>query len=181
MNNRLVKQILGAGALAVGAALFAGFFGDLLHQTPTLDKPAYMVKKSDGDDAGDSADAKPAGPEPVEALLAAADIDAGAKVVKKKCGACHTVEDGGKHKTGPNLWAVVGREKGTADGFDKYSSAMQDFGGDWSYAELNNFLNKPKAYISGTKMGFAGLKKTSDRANVIAYLRTLSADPVPLP
>ena len=178
MKNPLVKQIFGALALAIAIAVFSGVYGDFLHQGDKSEKPAFDI--ASGGSGGDDKPKKAEGPEPILDLLAAADIDAGAKTAKKKCGACHSLEEGGGHKVGPNLYDIVGRSKAAAGDFG-YSDAMASFGGDWSYEELNQFLFKPKAYINGTKMGFAGFKKTKDRANVIAYLRTLSANEQPLP
>ena len=126
-----------------------------------------------------AAAAAPAGPEPILALLAEADIAAGMKLAKK-CTACHVFEEGGANKVGPALWNIVNADKGAVAGFG-YSSALADFGGGWDYDALNQFLYKPKAYIAGTKMNFAGLKKPKDRANMIAYLRSLSAAPAALP
>jgi cytochrome c len=115
----------------------------------------------------------------LSALLASADPADGEKVFKK-CKACHTAEQGGPNRVGPNLWNVVGGPKAHAEGFS-YSDAITGLGGDWTYADLNAFLEKPKDYAPGTKMTFAGLKKPEDRAAVIAYLRTLSDSPKPLP
>jgi cytochrome c len=115
----------------------------------------------------------------LSALLGAADPAAGEKVFGK-CKACHTVEQGGKNKVGPNLWNVVGRSKASVDGFS-YSTALSDHGGEWSYDDLNAFLTSPKDYAPGTKMTYAGLKKATDRAAVIKYLREQSDSPKPLP
>ena len=123
------------------------------------------------------------GIEPIAPLLASADIDNGIKAFKK-CAACHTAEEGGANKVGPNLWNIVNRTVATAPDFG-YSTAMTEYadGGanSWTYAHLNGFLAAPKKFIKGTAMGFAGLKKTEDRADIIAYLRSLSASPAPLP
>ena len=89
-------------------------------------------------------------------------------------------DQGGANKVGPALWNIVNADKGAVDGFS-YSGALVAFGGQWDYAALNAFLYKPKAYISGTKMNFAGLKKPSDRANMIAYLRQQADAPAALP
>jgi cytochrome c len=115
----------------------------------------------------------------LSALLASADPAAGEKVFKK-CKACHTVEQGGKNKVGPNLWNVVGGTKAGADGF-AYSGALSGLGGEWTYQDLDAYLTKPKDFAPGTKMSFGGLKKPGDRASVISYLRTLSDSPKPLP
>lgn len=112
-------------------------------------------------------------------LLASADVAKGEKVFKK-CGSCHTVEEGGPNKIGPNLHGILNRDKG-ADGDFSYSSALVEKGGAWGYEDLDLFLKKPSTYIKGTKMSFAGLKKPEDRADLIAYLRTLGKSDVPLP
>ncbi len=113
------------------------------------------------------------------ALLAAADPGKGAKLFRK-CKACHTVNKGGRNTVGPNLWEVVGRAKAGGEGF-RYSSALKRLGGTWSYADLDGFLTKPKAFVRGTKMSMSGIKKAADRADLIAYLRALSDSPKPLP
>ena len=106
------------------------------------------------------------------ATSAFADGDAakGEKVFKKYK-ACHTIEQGGKNKIGPNLFGIVGKKSGSAEGY-KYSKAMENADLTWDEATLNEYLKKPKALVKGTKMSFAGLKKESDRDNLIAYLKT---------
>lgn len=123
--------------------------------------------------------AAPAVGEGIAALLASADADAGAKV-SKKCAACHSFDKGGKNKVGPNLWDIVGKAMASTEGF-KYSSGLAGMGGEWSYDNLDTFLTKPKDFVAGTKMSFAGIKDAEDRANLIAFLRGLSDEPKPLP
>jgi cytochrome c len=123
--------------------------------------------------------AAPAGGD-LAALLAAADPAQG-QTVAKKCAACHNFEKGGPNKVGPNLWDIVGAKHAHKDDYS-YSKAMSDMADkEWSYAELDAFLAAPKTYVPGTKMTFVGIKKPEDRAALIAYLRSLSDSPKPLP
>lgn len=103
--------------------------------------------------------------------MAAGDAKKGEKVFKK-CKACHTVDAGGKNKVGPNLHGIVGRKSALVEGF-KYSEAMKAADVTWDAATLDGFLKKPKKFMKGTKMSFAGLKKEKQRVDVIAYLETL--------
>lgn len=112
-------------------------------------------------------------------LLALATVKKGQNVYKK-CRICHTSEQGGKNMIGPNLWDVVGRAKGGLDGY-AYSKAMMASGGDWTFESLYAYLKKPSDYMPRTKMKFAGLRKASDRAAVIALMRSFSDAPVDLP
>ena len=112
------------------------------------------------------------------AAIGAADVAQGEKVAKK-CKACHVFDEGGKHRLGPVLWDVVGRDIASHEGFS-YSSALSGLEGEWTYEKLDQFLAAPKTFLPGTKMVFAGVKKDQDRADLIAYLRSLSNDPKPL-
>ena len=115
-------------------------------------------------------------------MLQTASADKG-KSLTAVCQACHTFTKGGPIKVGPNLWGVVGGPADHMAGF-KYSAGMHDFGehgGTWTYENLNKFLTSPKGLVPGTAMTFQGFPKAQDRANVIAYLRTLSDSPIPLP
>ena len=105
-------------------------------------------------------------------IAQAGDIEKGKKVFKK-CAACHLV-DKEKNKTGPHLVNVFGREAGSLESYTKYSKAIKASGIIWDEESLDGFLTKPKAYLKGTRMAYAGLKKEADRANVIAYLKSYS-------
>ncbi len=113
-------------------------------------------------------------------LLAKANVDNG-KAIFGKCRSCHVAESGKPSTVGPNLWGVANRPKGTLTSYVNYSEGMKSKGGNWTFDDLSTFLTNPKAFVAGTKMGFAGLPEASDRADVIAYLATLSDTPVPLP
>ena len=172
--NKLMAAILVAGIVAC----FAGFISRETVHARELEEAAVPIEVAAAGGAAGAAE-KPAGPEPILAMLASADIAKGEKVAKA-CAACHDFTKGGPNRTGPNLWGVVGRAKGTEAGFS-YSDGMKGKGGVWNYDDLNHFLWKPKAFVSGTKMTFIGLKKAEDRAAVIAWLRTLSDSPAALP
>lgn len=118
-------------------------------------------------------------PAKVAAAIATAKPENGAAAFKK-CLACHTAEKGAASKAGPNLWGVLGRPHGSFPGFG-YSEAMKSKGGDWTYSDLASFLHKPKAFVPGTKMVFAGVADSAELADLIAYIRTLSDNPPPLP
>ena len=174
-TNKILAGFLLAGLLAMGS----GKIAEILIPNQKIEENAYPVEIKQAADSGKSGTPVNEGPEPILALLASADIEAGIKVAKK-CTACHEFDVDGKNKTGPMLWNIVNAGKGMKDGF-KYSDALVGMGGAWDYDALNAFLYKPKAYIKGTKMNFVGLKKPSDRANMIAYLRSLADTPVALP
>ena len=115
----------------------------------------------------------------IAALLSTGDLAHGEKVLKK-CSACHSIKSGGGNKIGPALYNVVGRKVGVLDDY-KYSKALAEYEKNWSFEELNGFLLKPKDWIKGTKMAYAGLRKEKDRASVILYLNKYSDSPLPLP
>ena len=117
--------------------------------------------------------------ESISSLLINASLENGEKI-SKKCSTCHNYTEGSKSKVGPNLWNLINKPKASVGGF-AYSKALADAGGSWGYEELNKFLYKPKEYIKGTKMNFAGLKKVKDRADIVYFLREQSDSPIPLP
>ena len=175
MDTLFINKI--AGAL-LATVLFIVVLHILANEVfhPHIPAETAMAVAVDGS-SGSATVAKEVPPLPV--LLASGDVDAGVKVAKK-CKSCHTFKQGGKKKVGPNLWGVLGRNVASVEGFG-YSGALKDFGGAWDYSRLDAFLTSPKRAVKGTKMTFRGLKKAEQRANLIFYLRSLSASPLPLP
>ena len=112
------------------------------------------------------------------AMFASVSAAEGAKVFKK-CAACHSISEGGENKIGPALWGVLGRKAGSISDY-KYSKAITAYGKSWTFEEMDGFLKKPKDWIKGTKMSFAGLKNAKDRAAVILYMNENSGSPLPL-
>ncbi len=115
-----------------------------------------------------------------DAMLASANPAEGEKLTQKYCSVCHSFNKGGKAIVGPNLYGVLGAPHGHMEGYS-YSEALKSKHGPWTYDELNEWLTKPASYAPGTKMGFAGLNKEHERADIVDYLRTLSDHPEPLP
>lgn len=150
------------GALLV--FLVGKWVAEELYHTGVHGEPSFVVDTGAGEVKEEVEEVS------FDELMAQADIGKGAKVFKK-CSACHKLEKGA-NGTGPYLYGVVGRPVGTAEGFG-YTDAMAGLGGDWTPDRLNEFLIKPSAYVSGTAMSFAGLKKVGDRVNLIAYLDSL--------
>ncbi len=174
--NKLIGALLGI----VFVVFSVGIISDSIFAAPIPEKPGFMIEAAEPEEGG--GEAAPA-EEPIAVLLASANPEAGAAVFKK-CAACHTGENGGPNKVGPNLWDIVNRPVASHAGF-AYSAPMKEFseGGKvvWDYDHLNHFLASPKALVKGTAMSFAGVKKPDERANLIAYLRTLSDSQAPLP
>lgn len=180
MNSFELNKILGA-VLATCLALLALNIGaGALFAPEKPAKPGFDIAVKGHDEGGKAGAAKEPS-QPIETLMASASAEKG-QATSKQCGACHTFEKGGPNRVGPNLWGVVGGPKTHMQGFS-YSQAMQGFAGKgpWDYAALDKFLFDPKADVPGTRMTFAGVKKTQDRANLVAWLRTQSDNPPPLP
>ena len=129
--------------------------------------------------AGVEPEAVDQGPTDYGLLLAAADISNGERVARR-CAACHNFEQGGPNSVGPNLWGVVGRPVASHEGFG-YSDALHGLGGDWTYERLDHFIESPASYAPGTAMSFRGLGDLGQRIDLIAYLHSLSENPLPFP
>ena len=182
MNWIDLQKIFGA---VLGTFLFimsVGFLAEVLYHPEKGPGGGYALPGGEDSHGGEAAAVVEVAAVPLAELLANADPAKGEKVLKK-CTACHTFEEGGSNKVGPALYDIVGRDFAAVDGF-AYSDIFGQYKGEgrtWSYEDLNAFLLKPKDYAPGTKMSFAGLKKDADRANLLAYLQTLSANPVAFP
>lgn len=175
--NKIVASILTAGILF----MVTGIIGDALVHPKRMEQSVLNIDT--GAPAQAAAPAAPAAPaiEPIGPLLAAANPDNGAAIARRACAACHSFDRGGRHGVGPNLWGIVGADHAHAEGFT-YSPAIAAMRGTpWSYEELNKFIANPRAYAPGTRMAYAGLANAQQRADLIAWLRTLADQPKPLP
>jgi cytochrome c len=178
MNSFEMNKILGAvlgcclGLVALNIAAGAVF------APGKLAKPGYEIKVPESKGAPQTQQPAAQPEPPIGPLLASADVSRGESSAQK-CAGCHTFNKGGAPAVGPNLWGVVGRAKASQAGFN-YSPALKAQGGDWTADDLSRFLTDPKSAVPGTAMGFSGLPRASERADVIAYLNSLSDNPAPL-
>ena len=173
--NKIIVSIV----LAVILVLVINKITDVIYYVEKPEKSAYQVtitttastataeKNSEDTDSGN-----------IMTLFASTSAADGAKVFKK-CAACHSIAQGGSNKIGPALWGVLGRQAGSISDY-KYSKGMIAYGKTWSFEEMNGFLTKPKDWIKGTKMSFAGLKNAKERASLILYMNENTDTPLPL-
>jgi cytochrome c len=174
--NKIIAAVLLTALIVIGINKFAD---SVFH----VEKPKQSAYKVEGVEFASSAGATTEIKEVVQLnikeILALGDVTHGEKVFKK-CSSCHIVAKGGKNLIGPAIYGVVGRSAASIEGY-AYSKALLAYGKNWSFEELNGFLLKPKSYIKGTKMAYAGLRKDKDRASVILYLNSQSDSPLPKP
>jgi cytochrome c len=178
MDSFEINKILGAILFACLCLLSLNLAANAIFTPIVPEKPGYEIAVQEKAAPGQQV-AAVAPDQPVETLLASADVKRG-ETAAKKCQACHTFEKGGPNRVGPNLWGALGRQRATVASFN-YSAAMKAKGGAWSVDDLYDFLKVPKAFVPGTSMGFTGIAKATERADVIAYLNTLDDSPKPLP
>ena len=181
MDSFEINKIIAAVLLTALIIIGIGKFTDVLFH---VDKPKESAYKVEGLEAP-SSEAEIGGKKEVAEkidigqLLALGDLAHGQKIFKK-CSACHMIATDGINMIGPNLWGGIGRQAGSVADY-KYSKAMVAYAKEWTFEEMNSYLIKPQAYIKGTKMAFAGLRKEKDRASVILYMNSKSNNPKSLP
>lgn len=173
--NKIMGAVFGALLFVVGMSVIAGM---LFEPRPATHGSLVLPEVEEGAPAVADAPAV----EPLPIRLASASLDRGENAVRA-CASCHTFNQGGDNRVGPNLWDIVEQGKGNNGGFG-YSSALAAraaAGEVWGYDELDGFLENPRGYMPGTSMAYAGLRNAQTRADIILYMRSLSDNPAPLP
>ena len=173
--NKIVAAVLMVALLVIGL----GKIADSVFHVKKPKNPGYQVEVESQLTLVSSQATEVVEKIDITALMALGDVASGEKIFKK-CAACHSVNKGGKNKIGPALYNVVGRAVGGVDDY-KYSKALASYGKEWTFEELNGFLQKPASYLKGTKMSYAGLRKEEDRASIIKYLNQNGDNPKLLP
>ena len=173
--NKIIAAILMVALLVIGL----GKIADGVFHVKKPKNPGYQVEVESQLTSGTSQAAEVAEKIDIGAFMTLGDAVSGEKIFKK-CAACHSINKGGKNKIGPALYNVVGRAVGGVDDY-KYSKTLASYAKEWTFEELNGFLQKPASYLKGTKMSYAGLRKEKDRASIIKYLNQSSDSPKLLP
>ena len=174
-----VNKILATIILIILVFLIINYIGNKLIDPVIPEKLAYEIAIPEELDTKTESIKNGMVIEPISPILVSASVESGQKLAKK-CSSCHSFNKGEANKIGPNLFGIIGSEIGSKSGY-AYSNALTSFGGNWDFENIAKFLYKPKEYIAGTKMNFAGLKKVQDRADLVLWLRQNADDPVPLP
>ena len=175
-----INKIIAAIILTIVIVLGINKLADVIYNVKAPEDATYKVAKvTETKEISKDDNKKAKSGNGIKVFLDLGSIDHG-KTVAKKCIGCHSVSKGGGNKIGPALWGVIGRKVGSVGEY-KYSKAMGGFGKNWNFEAMNNFLIKPKNYIKGNKMAFAGISKEKDRASVILYLNEQGDSPLPLP
>jgi cytochrome c len=175
--NKAAAAVLTAGI----TFMIAGLVGDAIVSPPKQKQAAIATGAAPAPQQ--AAAAAPAAPtiDPIAPLLAGANADTGRQLAQRQCASCHNFAQGGPNGVGPNLWGIVGANHARVAGFN-YSAANRALADKpWGYEELNAFLLRPAAAMPGTRMAFAGIGNAQQRADVIAFLRSLDTAPKPLP
>ncbi|EJW11199.1 membrane c-type cytochrome cy [Rhodovulum sp. PH10] len=173
--NKIAGAVLFSGVCLVALNIGAG----ALFAPEMPKKPGYEIAVEPDVVAGPTAKKDEPAEPPLPVLLASASVEKG-QAAARKCQACHVFEKGGPNKVGPDLWGVVGRPVASHEGFN-YSDALKAKGGTWTLEEIDKFITSPKGYVPGTAMAFAGVSRATERADILAYLNSLSDNPAPLP
>ena len=179
MDSFELNKILGAVLATCLGVVAINIASGAIFSPPKPAKPGYEIAVPDKPAANGGQ--QPAQPQavPLAQLLANADIERG-RSSAQKCAACHTFVKGGAHGLGPNLWGIMGRAKGSVDGFN-YSPALKAAGGRWTVSELMDFVANPNEKVPGTFMAmFGGIARAGERADLMKYLNSLADNPAPL-
>ena len=179
MDSFELNKIIGAVLASCILLLVTSFTAGAIFAAKPPEKPGFAIAAKEAEGGAKEGGTAAAPSEPIEKLLQTASVQKGEQAAKK-CAACHDFTKGGPNKVGPNLFGIVGDKKGEGRGFN-FSAAMKAKGGTWTIDDLSQFIDNPKGFVPGTAMGFAGIQKGSERADVIAYLNSLSDSPAPLP
>jgi cytochrome c len=174
------NKIAGAVLATVMFVIVVKFAAEAIFEAPPPAKPGYVVEgvKEETTTTASTAPVEEALPD-FGTVLPTADIAAGQKI-SVRCQQCHDLSKGGPDKTGPNLWGVIGRPRASRPGF-AYSAGMKADNGPWTFDKFFRFIKDPQSYVTGTRMSFAGISSAKDRINLLAWLRTQSDSPLPIP
>ena len=182
MSDLRLNSIFGAVLASVLGVMVVGVGADAIVHANYPEKAGFLPEVVET--PGGGGPAAPAGPPDFGRLFAdpaqLEELIARGQRVSAQCTSCHTFEAGGPNRIGPNLSEAFGHAVAAHAGFE-YSEGMQAHGGNWDYLTLNEFLRSPSTVVRGTKMAFAGLRNDQDRVAMIAYLRSISPNSVPLP